>query len=116
MSAVHFLDPVDYISGKISKKFRTVYNRRRASDKRYTQVPGSRTTPFSHAEIERQTKFRYVAAAVKARKMDLMAINDDQTAYIDACKNPNFKYHTYNGWLFGRAWKGYNSSTHEVTW
>ena len=27
---------------------------------------------------------------------------------------PNFKYTTYKGWLFGKAWKCYNESTHEV--
>ena len=46
MSHVHFLDPIDYISGKISRKFRTVYLRRKTSDRRFTQVRSARNTPL----------------------------------------------------------------------
>ena len=82
----------------------------------YLGDPSPRSTPPSPTEIERRTQFGYVAAAVKARKQDLMSITADQAAFAAASKEPGFKYHSYHGWLFGRAWKGYNPTTHEVTW
>ena len=38
MGRVVFEDPIEHISGKISKKFRTCYNFRRASKRKYTSV------------------------------------------------------------------------------
>ena len=40
----------------------------------------------------------------------------DQMDFIEEKKTrPNFKYTTYKGWLFGKAWKCYNESTGTVT-
>lgn len=117
MGKVVFLDPVDYISGKISQKYRTVYNRRRASDLRYTQVRGDRNTPASADELERRYKFRVVRQTAQQRSMDLMHLTYDQMDFIAERKTKGsaFKYTTYKGWLFGKAWKCYDESTHQVT-
>ena len=117
MGKVVFLDPVDYISGKISQKYRTVYNRRRASDLRYTQVRGDRNTPASADELERRYKFRVVRQAAQQRSMDLMHLTYDQMDFIAERKTKGsaFKYTTYKGWLFGKAWKCYDNSTGQVT-
>lgn len=117
MGKVHFLDPVDYISGKISKKFLTVYNRRRVSDRRYTSVRGDRTTPVSAEETARQEKFRVVRQAAIQRSMDLSHLTYDQMDFIAErkAKGAAFKYSTYKGWLFGKAWKCYDNSTGQVT-
>ena len=45
MGKVVFDDPVHHISGRISKKYRTCYNYRKWSDRKYTSVHGDRTTP-----------------------------------------------------------------------
>ena len=50
MGQVVFQDPVHHISGKISKKFRTTYNYRKASERKYTSIRGERTTPITPAE------------------------------------------------------------------
>jgi hypothetical protein len=116
MGRVHFLDPVDYISGKVSKKFITVYNRRRISDRRYTSVHGDRGTPASVDEQEQRNRFRIVRLAALNRSMDLSHLTYDQMDFIEERKTrPNFKYTTYKGWLFGKAWKCYNESTGTVT-
>ena len=117
MGKVHFLDPVDYISGKISQKYRTIYNRRRASDRRYTQVRNERNTPASVAELDRRVKFKTVRLAAINRSMDLMHLTYDQMDFIAERKTKGsaFKYSTYKGWLFGKAWKCYDESTHQVT-
>ena len=117
MGKVHFLDPVDYISGKISKKFRTVYNRRRISDRRYTSVHGDRTMPASVEEIEHRLKFKTVRLAALNRSMDLSHLTYDQMDFIaeKKAKGSAFKYSTFKGWLFGKAYKCYNESTNTVT-
>ena len=117
MGKVHFLDPVDFISGKISQKYRTIYNRRRASDRRYTQVRNERNTPASVAELDRRVKFKTVRQAAQNRSMDLMHLTYDQMDFIAERKTKGsaFKYSTFKGWLFGKAWKCYDSSTGQVT-
>lgn len=117
MGKVYFLDPVDYISGKISQKYRTVYNRRRVSDRRYTSVRGDRATPVSAEETARQEKFRVVRQAAIQRSMDLSHLTYDQMDFIAERKTKGaaFKYTTYKGWLFGKAWKCYDNSTGQVT-
>ena len=116
MSAVYFLDPIDYISGKISKKYRTVYNRRRASDKRYTQVRDARTTPPTAKEMAQHTKFRTCVLAANERAQDLINMTQDQTAYREAKKAAGFKYHSFRGWLVAQAFQYYNDSTGKVVW
>ncbi len=117
MGKVVFLDPVDYISGKISQKYRTVYNRRRVSDRRYTQVRNERNTPVSVSELDRRVKFKTVRQAAQNRSMDLAHLTYDQMDFIAERKAQGsaFKYTTYKGWLFGKAWKCYDSSTGQVT-
>ena len=116
MGKVVFEDPIHHISGKISKKYRTCYNDRKWSDRRYTSIHGDRTTPASVEEIEHRLRFKVVRQAAQNRAMDLMHLTYDQMDFIAERKEKgaNFKYTTYKGWLFGKAWKCYNESTHEV--
>ena len=116
MGKVVFEDPIHHISGKISKKYRTCYNYRKWSDRRYTSIHGDRTTPASVEEIEHRLRFKVVRQAAQNRAMDLMHLTYDQMDFIAERKEKgaNFKYSTYKGWLFGKAWKCYNESTHEV--
>ena len=115
MGKVVFEDPVHHISGKISKKYRTCYNYRKWSDRKYTSVHGDRTTPASTEELEQRLKFKVVRQAALDRSKNLTYLTYDQIDFINEKKTkPNFKYTTYRGWLFGKAWKCYNESTHEV--
>ena len=63
MSKVVFLDPIDHVSGKLSKKSRVTYCYRHAGlsekgeDRRYTQIRGKRSTPYTAAELARFDKF-----------------------------------------------------------
>ena len=113
-----FLDPLDYVSGKISKRYLTVYNHRRASDRRYTQVRGDRLTPPSTEELERRLKFKVVRQAAQDRSMNLSVLTRDQMKFIEEKKQQGtaFKYTTYKGWLFGKAWQYFDESTHQVNW
>ncbi len=113
-----FLDPLDYVSGKISKRYLTVYNHRRASDRRYTQVRGDRSTPPSTEELERRLKFKVVRQAAQDRSMNLSVLTRDQMKFIEERKTlgARFKYSTYRGWLFGKAWNYYDDNTNTVVW
>ncbi len=48
--------------------------------------------------------------------MDLMHLTYDQIDFIEErkAKGAAFKYTTYQGWLFGKAWKCYDTSTGQV--
>ena len=82
MSFVHFLDPIDYISGKISKKFRTVYLRRKISDRRFTQVRNARVTPLKQREVAARQRFQAVRLMVQTRKEDLSKVTQDQINFL----------------------------------
>lgn len=117
MADVVFEDPIHHISGKISRKYRTCYNYRRWSGRKYTSIHGDRTTPVSAEEKARQERFKVVRLAARSRAMDLMHLTYDQMDFIEERKTKGtaFKYTTYKGWLFGKAWKCFDESTNKVT-
>ena len=117
MGKVVFDDPVHHISGRISKKYRTCYNYRKWSDRKYTSVHGDRTTPASTEELAQRQKFRVVRLAALNRSMDLMHLTYDQIDFIaeKKAKGWSFKFTTYKGWLFGKAWKCFDEHTNTVT-
>ena len=61
MSKVYFLDPIDHVSGKLSKKSRVTYMYKSDTDRKYTQIRGKRTTPYTAAELARFDKFASVS-------------------------------------------------------
>lgn len=104
------------LGGKISKKRTRIIWAVRANGKRFTQLRSKRSTPPSVEELARRNKFRTVRQAALERSMDLSHLTYDQMDFIEERKTrPNFKYTTYKGWLFGKAWKCYNESTNTVT-
>ena len=118
MGKVVFEDPVHHISGKISKKYRTCYNYRRWSERKYTSVHGDRTTPASTEELKVRARFKVVRQAALERAMDLSKLTYDQMDFIAERKAQGsaFKYTTYKGWLFGKGWKNFDESTKTVVW
>ena len=116
MAQVEYEDPIHHLSGKISKKHRTCYNYRRWSQRKYTCVHGDRTTPATADELAQRQKFRVVRLAALNRSMDLSHLTYDQMDFIAERKEKgaNFKYTTYKGWLFGKAWKCFDENTHQV--
>ena len=118
MGQVVFEDPVHHISGKISKKYRTCYNYRRWSDRKYTSVHGDRTTAVSAEELAPRSKFKVVRLAAIESSMDLSHLTYDQMNFIEErkAKGAAFKYTTYKGWLFGKGWKCFDESTNTVVW
>ena len=104
------------LGGKISKKRTRIIWAERANGKRFTQLRSKRSTPPSADEVELRNKFRIVRLAARSRSMDLSHLTYDQMDFIDErrTKGAAFKYTTYKGWLFGKAWKCYDENTHQV--
>lgn len=117
MGKVFYEGQVHHISGKISKKYRTCYNHKRISELNFTSVHGERTTPVSVTKLDWRAKFKTVRQAAIERSMDLMHLTYDQMDFIAErkIKGSAFKYSTYKGWLFSKAWKCYDENTHQVT-
>ena len=118
MGKVVYEDPIHHISGRISKKYRTCYNYRKAGERKYTSVRGERTTPPSADELKRRNKFKIVRQAAIERAMDLSHFTDDQMDFAAERKAQGsaFKYTTYKGWLFGKGWQYFDESSMKVVW
>jgi len=118
MGKVFYDDPINHISGKISKKYRTVYNHKRASNLNFTSVHGDRTTAETATELAIRAKFKVCRLAAQNRAMDLSYLTQDKIAFRNEYKTLGsaFKYTTFRGWLFGKAWANYDSGTNSVVW
>ena len=82
MGKVVFEDPVHHISGKISKKFRTIYNYAKLTGLKFTSVRGERTSQPSAKELALRERFTEVRAMVATRRKDLNKISQDQLDFI----------------------------------
>ncbi len=82
MGKVVFEDPVHHISGKIAKKFRTIYYYKPATGLKYTSVRSDRTTPLKQKEVAIRQRFQAVRAMVAARKEDLSKVTQDQIDFM----------------------------------
>ena len=82
MGKVVFEDPVHHISGKIAKKFRTIYYYKPATGLKYTSVRSDRTTPLKPKEVAIRQRFQAVRAMVAARKEDLTKVTQDKIDFL----------------------------------
>ena len=95
MATVVYEDPIHHISGKISKKYRTTYNYRKQSDRKYTSVHGERSTPVTEKEQTWRTQFAEIAQMTRERLEDPAFMASDQAAFV---KQSKFK--TLNAFIF----------------
>ena len=95
MAQVVYEDPIHHLSGKISKKYRTTYNYRKLSERKYTSVRGQRTTPVTEKERTWRTQFAQIAQMTRERLEDPAFMASDQAAFI---KQSKFK--TLNAFVF----------------
>ena len=107
MSRVAFLDPVDHVSGKLSRKSRVTYCYRANSDeagndRRYTQIRSKRTTPYTAAELARFDKFasvsRSTANVMKNPKLLQTAMTEFQAQTT---------YRKLRNYVWHREWENY---------
>ena len=105
MAQVVYEDPIHHISGKISKKFRTTYNYRKQSERKYTSVRGERdlqNKPYTEKELMHRAKFAAVAAATRSRMADPSQAAADMMAF-----KAQTKYKTLYRYVFRQEWNAY---------
>ena len=95
MAIVTYEDPIHHLSGKISKKYRTTYNYRKLSERKYTSVRGQRTTPVTEKERTWRTQFGQIAQMTRERLEDPAFMASDMSAFA---KQSKFK--TINAFVF----------------
>ena len=96
MATVVYEDPIHHLSGKISKKYRTCYNYRKRSDRKYTSVYGDRTTPLTASELSWRQTFADICAATRDRMMDPNFLPTDQVGFIRQTKYKTFYQYVWN--------------------
>ena len=107
MSKVVFLDPIDHVSGKLSKKSRVTYCYRSNSneageDRKYTQIRGKRSTPYTAAELARFDKFAAVARSTAAVLKNPASLATAQTEF-----NAQTTYKKLRNYVWHREWDNY---------
>lgn len=115
MGKVVYQDPIDHVSGRISNKHtQTVYNYRKLSGRKYTQIRGDRNIAPTEVEIIVRNRFRVVRKAQIERMRDLAFVVRDGALFREERKQPNFKYSTFYGWLFAKLYALYDETTGTV--
>ena len=107
MSKVVFLDPIDHVSGKLSKKSRVTYCYRANSnesgeDRKYTQIRGKRSTPYTAAELARFDKFAAVARSTAAVMKNPASLNTAMTEF-----QAQSTYKKLRNYVWHREWENY---------
>ena len=102
MSKVVFLDPIDHVSGKLSKRSRVTYCYKQENDRKFTQIRGKRTTPYSADELARFDKFAAVSRAVAAVMHNPTSLQTAQTEFA-----AQTTYKKLRDYLWHREWTNY---------
>ena len=102
MAQVVYEDPIHHLSGKISKKYRTCYNYRKRSDRKYTSIHGERTTPVKETELAARAKFSAVVKQARLHMLDPNHADMDQLGF-----SRQDKYTTLFGYVFRQVWDSY---------
>lgn len=86
MAKVTYIDPIDHLSGKISKQTRTIYVHRSAATSNpgtpnFTQIRCNRTTAVSQTEMDARKRFGNICTAARKRMADASKMAADQAAF-----------------------------------
>ena len=105
MARVVYLDPIDHISGKISKKHRTTYCYLNSTGTKYTQLYTKPTSTPSAAQQATTAKFRQAAQQTNSIMADIEAIEPYRQAWGNLIRSGNTTYKTLRGYIFAQIYK-----------
>lgn len=105
MAKVVYLDPIDHISGKISRKHRTVYCYRTGTGAKYTSIYTTPTGDPTAAQQASIAKFRQAAQQTNTIMMDIDRLESYRTAWRNQIKSGNLTYRTLRGYIFAQVYK-----------
>lgn len=104
MAIVKFLDPVDYVRGKVSKKnTQTIYKRLRSTNRRLSVREEEEDKPATESQVAHQQKFSAVVKSTRKRMQDASKMPQDLTAF-----QKQKQYKTLYGYVFNQEWLAYN--------
>lgn len=105
MAKVQYLDPIDHISGKLSKKHRTVYNYRSGTGAKYTSCPEFKHTNPTQSQLDCQNRFKQAIA----KREEIMRNPEQYSVYRNQWKaliaKGNTRYKTLQGYIFAQVYK-----------
>ena len=102
MAQVVYLDPIDHVSGKLSKKSRVTYMYKADTDRKYTQIRGKRTTPYTAAELARFDKFASVSRSTANVMKTPNLLNVAMTEFA-----AQTTYKKLRSYVWHREWENY---------
>lgn len=105
MAKVHYLDPIDYLSGKITKRHRTTYCYRQITDRRYTTVYTTPTGAPTAAQQSTKQKFSQAAQQTNAIMTDISQLDPYRQAWRNQIRSGNTTYSTLRGYIFAQVYK-----------
>lgn len=105
MSLVHYLDPIDYLSGKITKRHRTIYCYRNEVDRRYTTVHTKSSKDPSAAQTSVRQKFADAVAGMLAIMADPAQLEPYRTQWKNHVKSGKTDHRTLRGFIFAEVYK-----------
>ena len=105
MAHVHYLDPVDYLNGKIAKRYRTIYCRRKDTDNRYTSVYNTPTVAQSAAQLASIARFRQAAQQTNTIMADIAQVETYRTQWRAHMQSGNPRYRTLRGFIFAQVYQ-----------
>lgn len=105
MAKVGYLDPIDYLSGKLTKRHRTVYNYRSGTGAKYTSCPELYKGNPTQTQLSCQERF----AQAVARREQIMRDPEQYSVFRNQWKaliaKGNTRYKTLQGYIFAQVYK-----------
>ena len=105
MARVVYIDPIDHISGKISRKHRTTFCYLTSTGTKYTQQHNTPTSAPTAAQIAIMAKFRQAAQQTNTIMMDIDQLQAYRTQWRAHIQSGNPRYRTLRGFIFAQVYR-----------
>jgi hypothetical protein len=104
MARVVYLDPIDHISGKISRKHRTVYCYLTSTGAKYTQLYTKPAGSPTAAQLVCTSKFRQAAQQTNTIMADVTQVQTYSTQWRAHMQTAHPRYRTLRGFIFAKVY------------
>jgi hypothetical protein len=105
MARVVYLDPIDHISGKISRKHRTVYCYLTSTGAKYTQLYTKPAGSPTAAQLVCTSKFRQAAQQTNTIMADISQLETYRTQWRTHIQGTHPRYRTLRGFIFAQVYR-----------
>lgn len=105
MARVVYLDPIDHISGKISRKHRTVYCYLTSTGAKYTLLYTKPATAPTPAQLSTQNKFRQATQQTNTAMTDPGQLQNYRTLWRAHMQSTHPRYRTLRGFIFAKIYQ-----------